>query len=64
MVNFKHIKFQMDAECPKCYGEGELDWVENVVGKRKSIRRIYFAGGSTIKFPANVILKLSGGKKK
>jgi hypothetical protein len=25
--------------CPKCLGCGELDWVENVVGKRVGIRR-------------------------
>jgi len=22
--------------CPKCFGLGKLDWVENIVGKRKS----------------------------
>ncbi len=22
-------------ECPKCFGTGKLDWVENIVGKRK-----------------------------
>ena len=23
------------SPCPKCLGEGKLDWVENVVGKRR-----------------------------
>ena len=23
--------------CPKCNGEGKLDWVENIVGKRKHV---------------------------
>jgi len=26
-----------DEECSKCYGEGKLDWIENIVGKPKPI---------------------------
>ena len=21
--------------CPKCHGEGKMDWIENIIGKRK-----------------------------
>lgn len=33
--------------CPKCLGEGRLDWIENVVGKRRFIIRpgVYAEGG-------------------
>jgi len=24
----------LQDECPKCFGTGKLDWIENVVGKR------------------------------
>ena len=24
----------LEDECPKCFGTGKLDWIENVVGKR------------------------------
>lgn len=33
MIDYKHIDYEMMKECPKCRGEGKLDWVENVVGK-------------------------------
>ncbi len=29
--------------CPKCLGDGKLDWIENVVGKRP---RYGYSGGS------------------
>lgn len=27
-------------ECPKCEGDGKLDWIDNVMGKKKSLREI------------------------
>jgi len=33
MVDLKHISYDMTYECPKCKGDGKLDWVEAVVGK-------------------------------
>lgn len=37
--------------CVKCFGEGRLDWVENVVGKRKFTIRpgVYTEGGIVAK---------------
>jgi hypothetical protein len=35
--HLKRIERQGDAmllKCPKCHGDGYLDWVENIVGKR------------------------------
>jgi len=36
----------LDGECPKCHGEGKLDWVENVVGKDPRPKNPYL--GQTI----------------
>lgn len=36
MVDLKHISYDMMSPCPKCKGDGKLDWVENVVGKKLS----------------------------
>ena len=33
-------KYGKRITCPKCYGEGKLDWIENVIGKRKPTRSI------------------------
>ena len=33
MIDYEHIDYEMMKTCPKCKGEGKLDWVENVVGK-------------------------------
>ena len=29
---------EVEEVCPKCWGEGKLDWVENVVGKPRPFR--------------------------
>lgn len=26
---------QLNIICPKCYGRGKLDWIENIVGRQK-----------------------------
>jgi hypothetical protein len=28
--------------CPKCWGNGKLDWIENVVGKRPKVSNEFF----------------------
>ena len=28
------VGYILEDECPKCFGTGKLDWIENVVGKR------------------------------
>ena len=35
------------STCPKCYGEGKLDWIENIVGKKELSlkKRIVYHGG-------------------
>ena len=39
----KHGRFQYSGPCDKCWGEGKLDWIENVVGKE----RPYLSSSST-----------------
>jgi len=37
-INPNHLygyNYSIDEECTKCCGDGKLDWIENVVGKRK-----------------------------
>lgn len=31
-----------DLVCKKCHGDGKLDWLENIVGKRKKHHEFYF----------------------
>jgi DnaJ-class molecular chaperone len=52
MVDYKHISYDWSYKCDKCKGEGKLDWVENVVGKkplpeeveRERLRKIFKSG--------------------
>ncbi len=32
----KAFIFHEHVKCPKCKGDGYLDWIENVVGKKRS----------------------------
>lgn len=33
----KDVKDPRFLHCPKCYGTGKLDWIENIVGKKADI---------------------------
>jgi len=43
------VQYQIDecqsteVRCPKCFGDGKLDWVENAMGKKKESEPIFFA---------------------
>ncbi len=41
MTSLKN-KLKVAVRCDRCYGQGSLDWIDNVVGKSKN---------SAIKFP-------------
>jgi len=32
--------YPMKSECTKCFGEGKLDWIEIIVGKRKEPKKV------------------------
>jgi len=39
VIRFKEV----EDLCPKCFGDGKLDWIENVIGKKKP----YYGGSSS-----------------
>ena len=42
-INDYPFGYKMHPHCDKCNGEGKLDWIEAVVGKRNSIYEPWFA---------------------
>ena len=44
IINSKHYKSLMDIQCYVCYGEGKLDWIENIVGKESKGPRLVKPG--------------------
>jgi len=29
-----NLRDKLECMCPKCWGDGKLDWIENVIGRR------------------------------
>ncbi len=44
-------------DCPKCLGDGEVDWIENIVGKKDDIS-VVLTTGMEPKFAVSHIRKI------
>ena len=50
VVRFKAV----ESLCPKCWGDGKMDWIENVIGKKRPYYHSSCCSGSSSSLSSSV----------